>query len=83
MGGVGSLELALESGFVIIERIILKVNQFMLNGLVIVQNYPYSEESFPALQQPYGEVLVSKRFLFPHLFAQLVFYCGNFRFQSS
>ena len=54
----------------------------MFNGLVIVQNHPYSEQSFLALQQSYEGVLVSKRFLFPHLFAQLVFYCGNFRFQS-
>ena len=58
----------------IIERIIFKVNQFMFNDLVIVQNHPYNEQSFLAFQQPYQGVLVSKRFLFPHLFAQLVFY---------
>ena len=74
MGGVGSLELALESGFVIIERIIFKVNQFMFNGLVIVQNHPYNEQSFLTLQQSYEGVMISKRFLFSHLFAQFVFY---------
>ena len=46
----------------------------MFNGLVIVQNHPYSEQSFLALQQSYEGVLVSKRFLFPHLLAQFVFY---------
>ena len=54
----------------------------MFNGLVIVQNHLYSEQSFLALQQSYEGVLVYKKSLFPHLFAQFLFYRGNFRFQS-
>ena len=54
----------------------------MFNGLVIVQNHQYSEQSFLALQQSYEGVLVSKRFLFLHLFAHFFFYRGDFRFQS-
>jgi hypothetical protein len=46
----------------------------MFHGLVIVQNHPYTEKSFITLQQPYEGVLVSKSFLFPHLFAQFIFY---------